>query len=472
MRRRYRKNLELPVLEQVEILDFAAEGKSLARVDEKVVFVPLTVPGDIVDIQLTRSRSSFSEGKVIKFHKKSDLRIEPECEHFGQCGGCKWQMLDYKTQLEVKQKQVLENFQHLGNFEFPEHFPILPSKNIYFYRNKLEFTFSNRKWLTDYSKEIDFNDRSMDGLGFHLPKMFDRILDLEKCHLQKEPSNSIRLSVRDLAIKNKISFYSARKKEGFLRNLIIRTASTGDLMVILVIGFDDKPSLELIMNHLADNFPEITSLMYIVNTNLNDTTNGMSAELFKGNPFLMEQMEDIQFKVGPLSFYQTNSEQAYEMYKIAREYAQLTGKEVVYDLYTGTGTIANFIAKNAHKVIGIEYVKEAIDDAKMNSELNKIDNTSFFVGDIGKILTAEFVQENGKADVIITDPPRAGMHETVVKQLLEMEANKIVYISCNAATQARDIDLLKNKYKVTKVQPLDMFPQTHHVENIVLLELI
>lgn len=472
MRRRYRKNLELPILEQVEIVDFAAEGKSLARVNEKVVFVPLTVPGDIVDIQLTRSRSSFSEGKVIHFHKKSDLRIEPECEHFGQCGGCKWQMIDYKTQLEVKQKQVLENFQHLGNFKFPEHFPILPSKNAFFYRNKLEFTFSNRKWLTDYSKEIDFEDRSMDGLGFHLPKMFDRILDLEKCHLQKEPSNSIRLSVRDFAIQNKISFFSARKKEGFLRNLIIRSASTGDLMVILVVGFDDKPSLELIMNHLADNFPEITSLMYIVNTNLNDSTNGMSAELFKGNPFLMEQMEDIQFKVGPLSFYQTNSEQAYEMYKIAREYARLTGKEIVYDLYTGTGTIANFIAKKTNKVIGIEYVKEAIDDAKMNSELNKIDNTSFFVGDMGKILTSEFVQENGKADVIITDPPRAGMHEAVVKQLLEMEADRIVYISCNPATQARDIDLLKSKYKVTKVQPLDMFPQTHHVENIVLLELI
>lgn len=472
MGRRYRKNRVLPILEQVEISGFAAEGKSLARVEDKVVFVPLAVPGDVVDIQLIRSRSSFSEGKVIQYHKKSDLRIEPECKHFGQCGGCKWQMLDYKKQLEVKQNQILENFQRLGNFEFPEHFTILPSKKVYFYRNKLEFTFSNRKWLTDYSKEVDFNDLSMDGLGFHLPKMFDRILDLENCHLQQEPSNSIRISIRNFAIENKISFYSVRKQVGYLRNLIIRTASTGDLMVILVVGYEDDALLNSAMNHLADNFPEITSLMYIVNTNLNDTTNGMTAELFKGNPFIMEQMEDIKFKVGPLSFYQTNSEQAYVMYKIAREYAQLTGKEVVYDLYTGTGTIANFVARNAKKVIGIEYVPEAIEDAKVNSEINKVDNTVFYAGDMGKVLTPEFVAENGKADVIITDPPRAGMHETVVAQLLKMEAKRIVYISCNPATQARDIDLLKNKYKVTKVQPLDMFPQTHHVENIVLLDLI
>lgn len=472
MGRRYRKNRVLPILEKVEITAFAAEGKSLARVNDKVVFVPLTIPGDVVDIQLTRSRSSFSEGKVIAFHKKSDLRIEPACQHFGICGGCKWQMLDYKKQLEIKQNHVLENFQHLGNFDFPPHFPILPSKNIYFYRNKLEFTFSNRKWLTEYSKEIDFEERSMDGLGFHLPKMFDRILDLENCHLQKEPSNSIRLSIRNFAIENKISFYSPRKQEGYLRNLIIRTASTGDLMVILVVKDDDKQTLELVMNHLATNFPEITSLMSIINTNLNDSTNGMRAELFKGNPFIMEQMEDIKFKIGPLSFYQTNSEQAYEMYKIGREYAKLTGKEIVYDLYTGTGTIANFVAKNAKKVIGIEYVPEAIEDAIENSKINQIDNTSFYAGDMVKVLTPEFVVENGKPDVIITDPPRAGMHESVVTQLLNMEAKRIIYISCNPATQARDIDLLKTKYKVSKVQPLDMFPQTHHVENIVLLDLI
>ncbi|MCD6091051.1 MAG: 23S rRNA (uracil(1939)-C(5))-methyltransferase RlmD [Bacteroidales bacterium] len=472
MGRRYRKNRVLPILEKVEITAFAAEGKSLARVNDKVVFVPLTIPGDVVDIQLTRSRSSFSEGKVIAFHKKSDLRIEPACQHFGICGGCKWQMLDYKKQLEIKQNHVLENFQHLGNFDFPPHFPILPSKNIYFYRNKLEFTFSNRKWLTEYSKEIDFEERSMDGLGFHLPKMFDRILDLENCHLQKEPSNSIRLSIRNFAIENKISFYSPRKQEGYLRNLIIRTASTGDLMVILVVRDDDKQTLELVMNHLATNFPEITSLMSIINTNLNDSTNGMRAELFKGNPFIMEQMEDIKFKIGPLSFYQTNSEQAYEMYKIGREYAKLTGKEIVYDLYTGTGTIANFVAKNAKKVIGIEYVPEAIEDAIENSKINQIDNTSFYAGDMVKVLTPEFVVENGKPDVIITDPPRAGMHESVVTQLLNMEAKRIIYISCNPATQARDIDLLKTKYKVSKVQPLDMFPQTHHVENIVLLDLI
>lgn len=472
MGRRNTKNRELPILENVEIINFAAEGKSMARVDDKVVFVPLTVPGDVVDIQLTRSRSSFAEGKAIRFHKKSDLRIEPQCQHFGQCGGCKWQMIDYNKQLEVKQNQVLENFQHLGNFEFPQPFPIIPSKKSYFYRNKLEYTFSNRKWLSDFDKSMDFSEQNMNGIGFHLPKMFDRILDIENCHLQKEPSNSIRLSIRNFAIQKNISFYSARKQEGFLRNLIIRTSSTGDLMVIVVVGYDDQEVLNLVMNHLADNFPEITSLIYIVNTNLNDTTNGMNAELFKGNPFIMEQMEDIQFKIGPTSFYQTNSEQAYEMYKIAREYAQLTGDEVVYDLYTGTGTIANFIAKNAKKVIGIEYVPEAINDARMNSEINKLSNTVFYAGDMAKVFTPEFIRENGKADVVITDPPRAGMHEKVVEQLLEMEAPRIVYISCNPATQARDIDLLKTKYKVSKVQPLDMFPQTHHVENIVLLDLI
>ena len=472
MGRRNNRNRELPILKQVEILNFAAEGKSMAKVNDKVVFVPLTVPGDIVDIQLTRSRTSFSEGKVIHFHKKSELRIEAKCEYFGQCGGCKWQMIDYSKQLELKQNQVLENFKHLGNFDFPEHYPILPSKNIYFYRNKLEFTFSNRKWLTDFDKSLDFNNLNMNGLGFHLPKMFDRILDIDNCYLQPKPSNDIRVSIRDFAIENKISFYSARKQEGYLRNLIIRTASTGDLMVIVIVGFEDNPALELIMKYVSSRFPEITSLMYIVNTNLNDTNNGMNAELYKGKPYILEQMEDIQFKIGPLSFYQTNSDQAFKMYKIAREYAQLKGSEIVYDLYTGTGTIANFIARNAKKVIGIEYVPESIEDARVNSELNNIDNTLFFAGDMAKVLTPEFILENGKADIVITDPPRAGMHEKVITQLIEMEAKRIVYISCNPATQARDIDLLKSKYKVTKVQPLDMFPQTHHVENIVLLELI
>lgn len=471
MRRRNSRNRELPVLNQVEILDFAAEGKSLAKVDDKIVFVPLSVPGDIVDIQLTRSRSSFSEGKIIHYHKKSDLRINPACEHFGLCGGCKWQMIDYQKQLQLKQKQVLENFKHLGNFEFPDHFPILPSKNTYYYRNKLEFTFSNRKWLNEFDKNLNWANQNMNGLGFHLPKMFDRILDIEHCHLQEDPSNLIRLSLRDFAIKHKLSFYSSRKQVGYLRNLIIRTTSTSDLMVIVVVGYDDSESLELIMNHLKVSFPEISSLIYIINTNLNDSISGMNAQLYSGDAFIMEQMENIKFKIGAISFFQTNSEQALEMYKIARDYAQLSGKEIVYDLYTGTGTIANFIAKKAKKVIGIEYVAESIEDAKLNSEINGIENTAFFAGDIAKILSKTFVLENGKADVIITDPPRAGMHEKVIEQLLEMEAARIVYISCNPATQVRDIDLLKSKYKVVKVQPLDMFPQTHHVENIVLLEL-
>lgn len=472
MGRRNSRNRVLPILENIEIKSFAAEGKSLARVEDKVIFVPLTVPGDVVDIQLTRSRSSFGEGKAIRFHKKSELRIEPKCEHFGTCGGCKWQMIDYPLQLKTKQQQVLENYQHLGNFEFPEHLPILASEKIYYYRNKLEYTFSNRKWLSDFDRSIDFQEQNMDGLGFHLPKMFDRILDIENCYLQQEPSNAIRLSIRDFAIEHKISFHSARRREGYLRNLIIRTASTGDLMVILVVNSDDAPALNLLLNHLADNFPEITSLMYVINTNSNDTLNGMQVQLFKGNPFILEKMEEIEFKIGPISFYQTNSEQAYQMYKIAREYAQLTGNEVVYDLYTGTGTIANFVAKKAKKVIGIEYVEEAIEDAKVNSKINSIDNTIFYAGDMAKVFTAEFIAENGKADVVITDPPRAGMHEKVVNQLLDLEAKRIVYISCNPATQVRDIDLLKSKYKVTKVQPIDMFPQTHHVENITLLELI
>lgn len=471
MGRRYRKNRDLPVLEQVEIVDFAAEGKSLARVNDKVVFVPLTVPGDVVDIQLTRSRSAFAEGKVIKYHKKSDLRIEPKCEHFGQCGGCKWQMIDYDKQLETKQKQVLDNFKHLGNFEFPEHLPILGSEKKYHYRNKLEYTFSNRKWLTNYDKSMDFGEQNMNGLGFHLPKMFDRILDIENCYLQADPSNAIRLNIRAYALEKKLSFYDARKQEGYLRNLIIRTASTGDLMVIVVVGYDDNDLLKPLLMHIAESFPEITSLMYVVNTNLNDTLNGMTVELFKGNPFMMEQMEDIKFKVGPVSFYQTNSEQAYKMYVLAREYAQLSGNEIVYDLYTGTGTIANFVARQAKEVIGIEYVADAIEDAKANSKLNNINNTRFYAGDMAKVLTPEFIAQNGKADVVITDPPRAGMHEKVVEQLLKMKPKRIVYISCNPATQVRDIDLLKEKYEVKKVQPLDMFPQTHHVENIALLEL-
>jgi len=473
MGRRRRRKQDLPLLENVEMQSVAAEGKSFTKVDEKALFVPFTVPGDIVDVKVTKSRAAFMEGKVVRFEKYSDMRIEPKCEHFTMCGGCKWQMLEYDEQLKAKQQQVKDNLQRLGDFEMPEMENILPSEKQYFYRNKMEFTFSSRKWLTqDYSKEVDFDNLNMNGLGFHMPGMFDRILDLDNCYLQADPSNEIRLSVRDYAHKNNISFYHQRDQVGYLRNLVIRTASTGDLMVILVVGEDKPDILKGIMEHIDKEFPQITSLMYVVNEKMNTIITDLPIQLHSGQPFLMEEMEGIKFKVGPVSFYQTNSQQAYEMYKLSREYAGLTGEELVYDLYTGTGTIANFVAKQAKKVVGIEYVPEAIEDAKANSDLNKIDNTVFYAGDMAKVLNEEFIRKNGRPDVVITDPPRAGMHEKVIRQLLKAAPQRIVYISCNPATQARDITLMNNDYKVVKIQPVDMFPQTHHVENIVLLERI
>ena len=469
---RRRRKVDLPVFEDVLMQSVAAEGKSFTKIDEKALFVPFTVPGDVVDIKVTKNRAAFMEGKVLRFKKYSDQRIEPKCEHFGTCGGCKWQMLDYKDQLAAKQQQVLDNFQRLGDFEFPEMNPILASEKIYHYRNKLEFTFSSRIWLTEYSKEMDFKEHNMNGLGFHMPGMFDRILDIENCYLQAEPSNEIRLSVRAYAHQHNISFFHQRDQIGFLRNLLIRTSSTGDLMVILVVGEDKPETLKAFLDHIAMAFPQITSLMYVINQKKNTIITDLPIELHKGVPYLMEQMGGVQFKVGPVSFYQTNSEQAYEMYKIALDYAGLSGDELVYDLYTGTGTIANFVAKNAKKVVGIEYVPEAIEDAKANSALNHIENTIFYAGDMAKVLNEEFIAENGRPDVVITDPPRAGMHEKVVKQLIKAAPKRIVYISCNPATQARDITWMNEHYKVVKVQPLDMFPQTHHVENIVLLERI
>jgi len=471
MGRRRRRQQPMPKLENIEMQSIAAEGKSFTKVDEKALFVPFTVPGDVVDVQVTKNRAAYMEGKVVRFEKKSDMRIEPKCEHFSVCGGCKWQMLAYDEQLKAKRQQVLDNLQRLGDFEMPEMMPILASEKQYFYRNKMEFTFSSRKWLIEnYSKEVNFEDINMNGLGFHMPGMFDRILDLDNCYLQAEPSNAIRLSVREYAFKHNLSFYHQRDQIGYLRNLIIRTSSTGDLMVILVVGEDQPESLKGIMAHIDENFPQITSLMYVINQKMNTIITDLKIELYSGNPYLMEEMEGVKFKVGPVSFYQTNSSQAYEMYKITRDYAGLTGEELVYDLYTGTGTIANFVARKAKKVVGIEYVPEAIDDAKANSELNKIDNTVFYAGDMAKVLNHDFIKENGKPDVVITDPPRAGMHEKVIKQLLNAAPKRIVYISCNPATQARDITLMNDMYEVTKIQPIDMFPQTHHVENIVLLE--
>jgi 23S rRNA (uracil1939-C5)-methyltransferase len=465
-----RRKRQLPFYENIEIVDAGAEGKSIARIDEQVVFIPWVVPGDIVDVQIKKKRRSYLKGDATKIHTYSDKRVEPKCEHFTQCGGCKWQNMDYQYQLQYKHKQVVDNLSRLGKFEMPEVNAILPSEHIYFYRNKLEFTFSNRRWLTEYTKEMDFADRNMNALGFHMPGMFDRILNIDNCYLQDEPSNSIRLALKAFADDNNLAFFDVKQQTGFLRNIIIRNTSTGDLMVILIVREYLQDKLEMTLAFLADKFPQITSLMYVVNGKGNATINDLTINLYRGKPFIIEEMEGLKFKIGPISFYQTNSHQAYELYKVAREYADLKGDEVVYDLYTGTGTIANFVAGRAKKVVGIEYVPSAIEDARHNSELNEIGNTVFYAGDIARIMDEEFMQQNGRPDVIITDPPRAGMHEDVNRQILKMEPQKIVYISCNPATQARDVTILSEKYKVLKIQPVDMFPHTHHVENIILLE--
>lgn len=465
-----RRKKELPFYENVEIVDAGAEGKSIARVNDQVIFIPWVVPGDVVDVKIKKKRRSFQNGEATKFHTYSDKRVEAKCEHFTQCGGCKWQSMEYKHQLYYKQKQVVDNLTRLGKFEMPEVQPILPSEHIYYYRNKLEYTFSNRRWLTEYSKEMDFSERNMNALGFHMPGAFDRILNIENCHLQEEPSNSIRLAIKAFADDNEMEFFDVKKQTGFLRNVIIRSTSTGDLMVILSVREYLQQKLELILDFLADKFPQITSLMYVVNAKANSTINDLSVELYKGKPYIIEEMEGLKFKIGPISFYQTNSLQAYELYKIAREFADLKGDEIVYDLYTGTGTIANFVAGKAKKVVGVEYIPSAIDDAKHNSMLNEIKNTAFFAGDIAKVMDDEFMEQNGRPDVIITDPPRVGMHEDVNLQILKMEPERIVYISCNPATQARDVTALSEKYSVVKIQPVDMFPHTHHVENIILLQ--
>ncbi len=474
-----RRKRPLPLIENLEIIDAGAEGKAVGRWNEKVVFVPFAAPGDIVDVQVFKKKRSYYEAKITKIHQASPLRIKPECAHFGLCGGCKWQHLAYEEQLKYKQKQVKDSLDRIAKVSYPEIMPIIGSENTFYYRNKLEYTFSNRRWLTDFdpSKE-EGGPEDTNGLGFHLPGMFDKILDIEECYLQKDPSNKIRLAVKDYAIKNKLSFYNVRKWEGLLRNLLIRTSSTGELMVIVVFREDESSHIEGLMGFLKDSFPEITSLMYVINGKKNDTISDLEIRLYDGNPFIMEEMnapvveqDPLKFKIGPISFYQTNSEQAFQLYKTAFEFAELKGDELVYDLYTGTGTIANFVARFARKVIGIEYVEDAVKDAFENARLNGIDNVDFYAGDLAKVLDESFIEKHGKPDLIITDPPRAGMHEKVVRQLLAVEPEKIVYVSCNPATQARDIAILNEKYEVSKVQPVDMFPQTHHVENVVLLEL-
>jgi 23S rRNA (uracil1939-C5)-methyltransferase len=465
-----RKRRLLPIIKNVEVLNIAAEGKSIARIDDKVVFITQVIPGDIVDIQLTKKRSSFMEAVPVKFHKYSDLRVKAFCEHFGVCGGCKWQNLPYDEQLKYKHQQVIDNLERIAKVDLPEIDYILGSEKTTYYRNKLEYTFSNKRWLT--KDEIKTNDdlKRDNALGFHVPKIWDKIVNIHKCYLQADPSNAIRLEFKKYADDNKLEYFDIRKQEGLLRNLIIRTSTTNELMVIAVFYHNDQDAITKLLNHIHTKFPEITSLMYIVNSKSNDSIGDQDVILFKGNDFLYEQMENLKFKIGPKSFYQTNSEQAYNLYSKAREFAGLTGNEIVYDLYTGTGTIANFVAKNAKKVVGLEFVPEAIEDAKVNSEINGIKNTAFFAGDMKDILTESFITENGKPDVIITDPPRAGMHKDVVEMIMKAMPEKIVYVSCNPSTQARDINLLDVNYKITKVQPVDMFPHTYHVENIVLLE--
>lgn len=466
----------LPILENVSVTDAGTEGQSIGRVNDMVVFIKDAVPGDVVDVQLTRKKNKFREGKAIAIHSYSDKRVNVVCEHFGTCGGCKWQNMHYEWQLFYKQKQVNDALTRLAKIELPEIQKIIPSKKIYHYRNKLEFTFSNKKWLTleqVNDKTLSYGEGpgeiSRNALGFHIPGMFDKILDIHECHLQEEPSNAIRNEIKKYALENNLSFFDLREQIGLLRNIILRSTSTAEWMLIVSFHYDDKPVIEKLLNHISDKFPQITSLQYVINAKRNDTISDLEIKLFKGNDSIYEKMENLKFKISPKSFYQTNSEQAYELYKVTRDFAAIKNNEVVYDLYTGTGTIANFVAHQAKKVVGIEYVPAAIEDAKINSQINTISNTDFFAGDMKDVLNDSFINENGKPDVIITDPPRAGMHDAVTRKILEIEPERIVYVSCNPATQARDLQLLDEKYKVIKVQPVDMFPQTHHVENVVLL---
>ena len=468
-----RKRKPLPILTDILITDVAAEGKAIAKVDNLVIFVPYVVPGDVVDLQIKRKKHSYAEAEAIAIKKHSELRAQPFCKHFGVCGGCKWQCLPYEEQLRFKQKQVWDNLTRIGKIELPEMMPILGSKHVARYRNKLEFGFSNKKWLTSEQVASGVQFDCMDAVGFHIPGAFDKILDIEECHLMDDINNRLRNGIRAYALAHGLTFFDLRQQTGLLRNMMLRTSATGEIMLLMQFcmrGADDEAQAKALLEHLHATFPEVTSLLYVNNTKCNDTIGDLDVITFAGTPFIYETMEGLRFKVGPKSFYQTNTEQAYELYKVARNFAALTGDELVYDLYTGTGTIANFVARQARQVVGIEYVPEAIEDAKVNAALNGLDNTLFYAGDMKDILTTGFIERHGKLDVIITDPPRAGMHADVVNAILFAAPRRIVYVSCNPATQARDLALLDADYRVTKVQPVDMFPQTHHVENVVCLE--
>lgn len=457
-----------PFYENIFIEDIGAEGKAIARVGDMVVFTQNAVPGDVVDLQVTKKRKRYAEAVVTQFHRYSDDRSEAFCEHFGICGGCKWQILPYEKQLYYKHKQVADQLERIGKIQLPEILPILKSENNVFYRNKLEFTFSNKRWLL--RSELDQPQSDLNALGFHVPGMFDKVININKCWLQAGPSNQIRNFIGEFARSRNYKFFDIRKQSGWLRTLVIRTSSTGEIMVVVSFFYEDKLKRKELLDAVLQRFPEITSLMYVVNPKGNDSFTDLKIQLHHGRDYILEKMEGLKFKIGPKSFYQTNSEQAYKLYSVAREFAGLTGDETVYDLYTGTGTIANFVARKAKKVVGIEYVPEAIEDANKNAELNLIKNTFFYAGDIKQVLSEELIEKHGKPQVVITDPPRAGMHADVVEKLLQISPEKIVYVSCNPATQARDIALMNNDYRVMKIQPVDMFPHTHHVENVVLLQ--
>lgn len=468
-----RKKKEYPLLERVEITAVAAEGKALARVNDLVVFVPFVVPGDVVDLKILRKKHSYAEAEAVKFYEYSSERAVPFCKHYGVCGGCKWQCLAYEHQLKYKQQQVVDALTRIGKVQIPEVLPILGSECTREYRNKLEFTFSNKRWLTWEEVEKSVKYDNMNALGFHIPGAFDKVLDIEECHLMDDLNNRLRNGIRDFAVRESIPFFDLRSQEGVLRGIMIRTSTTGEVMLLLqakVVDDSQMEQLNKVLQYIADTFDEVTSLLYVINNKCNDTFGDLPVHTYKGTDVIYEEMEGLRFKVGPKSFYQTNSRQAYNLYKVAREFAALTGDEVVYDLYTGTGTIANFVARRAKKVVGIEYVEDAVADARVNSELNGLDNLTFFAGDMKDILTREFIEEHGRPDVIITDPPRAGMHTDVIDTILFAAPRRIVYVSCNPATQARDLSLLDCDYRVLAVQPVDMFPHTHHVENVVLLE--
>ncbi|SFS32190.1 23S rRNA (uracil(1939)-C(5))-methyltransferase RlmD [Lutibacter maritimus] len=460
------------IFEHIEVVDAGARGKTVAKApDGRVIFLTNTVPGDIVDVKTGKKRKAYFEGTAVKFHKYSEKRTEPVCEHFEHCGGCKWQNMKYEHQLAYKENEVKNNLIRIGHLELPEITPILGCENIFFYRNKMEFSFSNSRWLTqeeiNSTEEID----NRNACGFHISGMWDKILDIKKCHLQEDPSNAIRNFIKDFGIKNGLEFYNPREQSGLLRTIMLRISSIGEIMVVIQFFKENIKKREVLLNALANEFPQITSLQYVINGKGNDTLYDQNILLFKGRDHIFEEMEGLKFKIGPKSFYQTNSKQAYELYKITRNFAGLTGNEVVYDFYTGTGTIAQFVAKNAKKVIGVESVPEAIEDAKLNAQFNNIKNVEFYAGDMKDVFNDNFIKKHGQPDVIITDPPRDGMHKNVVAKILEIAPKKIVYVSCNSATQARDLALMKDYYKIIKTQAVDMFPQTHHVENVVLLEL-